>query len=658
MRLLRATHLRPTSLFERDRPPRLVLRFAVVLSLSLGIASALILVIVRVHATGQAERAAIAHAELVASTLVEGEITADDVAAPVSRARRAELDAVFRPEVLGPGMVDVSIVRDDGLVTYSTDGRRVGTHADRALADETRGGSIVSAVSETPAGQAGNKTLETMAPLGRGSSRGALVIAQGYGQVEDAARAAQLRVGAVLEGLLVLLVLVLVPLLARVTRRIERQIERIHAQAYYDDLTGLPNRAHLREALDHALDRAAAPHRSLGVLLLDLDRFREINDTLGHDAGDELLVEVATRLRREVGSERLLARLAADQFVVVLELAREEDGRELACAVRRALEPATVVAGLTLTTECTIGIAVYPEDGQDTETLLRHAEVATYTAKERRAEVLRYQRADDPHDPVRLALVNELRGIGERGELELHYQPKVDLATGLVVGYEALAYWQHPSRGLLPPGMFVPIAERSGGIRHLTRAALGAALLQLREWSTLRPSLTVAVNLSAIDLLDPELPDMIRDLLRSAGVDARRLCIELTESAVIADPERARSVLDHIAATGAAISVDDFGTGHSSFAYLKHLPVTELKVDRSFVAGIAGSAHDRAIVEAAIHLGHSFGLEVVAEGVETRESHELLRSLGCDRAQGYLYGRPQPTEVVTALLTSGDLEAA
>jgi diguanylate cyclase (GGDEF)-like protein len=657
MRLLGATRQQPTSLFERERPPRLVLRFAVVLSLSLGVASALILVIVRVHATGQAERAAIAHAELVAATLVEGEITANDVAAPVSKARRAELDAVFRPEVLGAGTSDVSIVREDGLVTYSTDERRVGTRAEGALA-ETRAAAIVSAVSEARSGEPGGKTLETIAPLGRGSHRGALVIEQGYGRVEEAARAAQLRVGAVLEGLLMLLVLVLVPLLARVTRRIERQIERIHSQAYYDDLTGLPNRAHLREALDHALRRAAGPHRSVGVLLLDLDRFREINDTLGHDAGDELLVEVATRLRSEVGSERLLARLGGDQFALVLELGGEEDGRELAEAVRRALEPATVVSGLSLTTECTIGIAVYPEDGRDTETLLRHAEVATYTAKERRAEVLRYQRADDPHDPSRLALVNELRGIGERGELELHYQPKVDLATGVVVGYEALAYWRHPSRGLLPPGMFVPIAERSGGIRHLTRAVLASAVEQLREWRLRQPSLGVAVNVSAVDLLDPELASHLEDLLRRSDVDPRSLCIELTESAVIADPERARSILGQIAATGAAISVDDFGTGHSSFAYLKHLPVTELKIDRSFVAGIAGSAHDRAIVEAAIHLGHSFGLEVVAEGVETTETHELLRSLGCDRAQGYLYGRPQPTEVVTALLTSGDLEAA
>jgi len=645
------------SLFERERPPRLVLRFAVVLSLSLGVASALILVIVRVHATGQAERSAIAHAELVASTLVEGEIGASDLAAPVGSARRAELDAVFRPEVLGPGTVGVSILRADGLVTYATDRRRIGTLARRSLPASAHGDAIVSAISERAPGGASVKTLETIAPLGRGPHRGALVIEQGYGPIEDAARAAQLRVGAVLEGLLVLLVLVLVPLLARVTRRIERQIERIHAQAYYDELTSLPNRAHLREALEHAL-RRAGPHRSLGVLLLDLDRFREVNDTLGHDAGDELLVEVASRLRSIVGAERLLARLGGDQFAVVLELEDGDDGRDLACAVRRALEPATIVAGLSLTIECTIGIALFPRDGQDLETLLRHAEVATYSAKERHVGVLRYDRTDDPHDPARLTLVNELRGIGERGELELRFQPKVDLADGIVVGYEALAYWQHPSRGLLAPGAFVPLAERSGAIRHLTRAVLAGALGQLREWSSSRPSLTVAVNLSAIDLLDPELPDVLDRLVRASGVDARRLCIELTESAVIADPERARSILDRIAATGAAISVDDFGTGHSSFAYLKDLPVGELKVDRGFVAGMAASSHDRAIVEASIHLAHSFGLEVVAEGVETTETHELLRRLGCDQGQGYLYGRPQPADVVSALLASDDLEAA
>jgi diguanylate cyclase (GGDEF)-like protein len=655
---LRRTREQHTSLFERERPPRLVMRFAIVLSLSLGVASALILVIVRVHATGQAERAAIGHAELVASTLVEGEITSNDVGEPVSRARRAELDAVFREEVLGSGVVAVSILRGDGLVTYSTDEHRIGALAGRPLPADARGSAIVSAISEPTPGDTAEKTLETVAPLGHGSRRGALVIEQGYGPIEDAARAAQLRVGAVLEGLLVLLVLVLVPLLARVTRRIESQIERIHAQAYYDDLTTLPNRAHLREALDHALRRAAGPHRSLGVLLLDVDRFREINDTLGHDAGDELLVEVAARLRAEVGGEGLLARLGGDQFAVVIELEGEDDGHELACAIRAALEPATVVAGLSLTIECTVGIALYPEDGLDTETLLRNAEVATYTAKERRLGALRYSRVDDPHDPARLALANELRGIGERRELALHFQPKVDLAEGVVVGYEALAYWKHPSRGLLPPGAFVPIAERSGGIRYLTRAVLAASLEQLREWSVSQPSLTLAVNLSAIDLLDPELPDLLDDLLRRSGVEGRMLCVELTESAVMADPARARSILDRFAAAGIAISVDDFGTGHSSFAYLKHLPVDELKIDRGFVAGMAASAHDRAIVEAAIHLGHSFGLEVVAEGVESTETHELLRQLGCDRAQGYLYGRPQPADLVTAQLASEDLEAA
>ncbi len=657
MRLRRTPQLRP-SLFERERPPRLVLRFAIVLSLSLGVASALIVVVVRVHATAQAERAAIVHAELVASTLVEGAITARDVSAPVSATRRAELDAVFRPDVLGSGIAAVSILRNDGLVTYSTDERTIGRHVGRARIQETRDGAIVSAVSQPDPGEAREKTLETTAPLGRGSQGGALVIAQSYGPIAAASRAAQLRVGAVLEGLLVLLVLVLVPLLARVTRRIERQIDRIHAQAYYDDLTELPNRAHLREALDHALQRAAEQHRALAVLLLDLDRFREVNDTLGHDAGDELLVEVAARLREAIGRERLLARLGGDQFAVVLELDGADDGSGLARAVRSALEPPTVVAALALGIECTIGIALYPADGGDPETLLRHAEVATYTAKDRHVAVLRYDRTHDPHDPARLALVNDLRGIGDRDELELHFQPKVDLARGVVVGYEALAYWQHPSRGLLPPGAFVPIAERTGAVRHLTRAVLGSALEQLREWSSLHPSLGVAVNLSAVDLLDPELPDVLGGLLRRTGVDPRRLCIELTESAVIADPERGRSILDRIAATGVAISIDDFGTGHSSFAYLKQLPVTELKIDRSFVTGMAASPHDRVIVEAAIHLGHSFGLEVVAEGVETTETDEILRELRCDRAQGYLYGRPEPARVVTALLANDDREAA
>ena len=643
--LRRPSRRQRSALFERERPPRLVLRFALVLSLSLTVASALILVVVRIHAISEAERAAIKHASLIASTLLQREVQPRDVARPVSGIRRRELDALFHKHLLGADTIAVSIIRGDQLVTYSTDHRVIGTHVSGTLASDAARGSIVSTVSR--AGSGGAKTLETYAPVGRGQGGGAVLIVQDYAPIDSAARAAQFRVGVVLEGLLFVLFLVFVPLLARVTRRIKRQIDRIHAQAFYDELTGLPNRAHLFERLERALQRAVDEDRLLAVLLIDVDRFREINDTMGHEAGDALLRETAARLSEAVGSERLFARLGGDEFAVVVEWAGRSEVDAIAERLRLAVEPPLTIEGVTLAVEATVGVALLPDHGRDAETLVKHAEVAMYAAKESRVGVLAYSPATDPHDPEQLSLVAELREAAVRGELSLHYQAKVELATGAIVGFETLAYWQHPARGLLPPGAFVPIAERTGAIRHLSRAVLTGAIAQLREWSSLDPQLTIAVNLTAIDLLDLDLPQQLEDLLRERGVDPERLCIEVTESTVMGDPERVKSVLDRIVATGVRVSIDDFGTGHSSLAYLKHLPVHEVKIDRSFISGMVVSPHDRLIVQATIPLAHSLGFQVVAEGVETVEVRDALREMGCDYAQGFFYGRPQPAERVT-----------
>jgi diguanylate cyclase (GGDEF)-like protein len=646
-----------SGLFATERPPRLVLRFAIVLSLALAVASALIIIVVHRFAISQAEHAATRQASIIASTVLQRQVRPGDLARPVSPSRRRELDALFRSQLLASDTVGVALVRADGLLTYATDHRDIGTIASGDLASEAASGTIVSHVS-TGSGAASKetRTLETYAPVGVGSYDGAALIIQAYAPIQDAASEARLRVGGVLEGLLFGLFLVFVPLLSRVTTRIKRQIDKIHAQAFYDELTGLPNRAHLFERLRLALDRALRENRRLAVLLVDLDRFREINDTLGHEAGDTLLRATAERLSASVGPKTLLARLGGDEFAMVIECTDEPEVEAFGGRIRLAIEPPLLVGDVPLAVEGTVGIAFFPKDGRDAETLLKHAEVATYAAKESRIGVLVYNPTLDAHDPEQLKLVAELRNASDRGELSLHYQPKVDLATGAVVGFEALVYWQHPDRGLLPPGAFVPIAERTGGIRHLSRTVLTRAIAQLRDWESLDPELTISVNLTAIDLLDLELPEQLEALLREHGVDSRRLWIELTESTVMADPKRAQSVLDRIVSTGVRVSIDDFGTGHSSLAYLKHLPVHEVKIDRSFVTGMTLSPHDRLIVEATIQLGHNFGLGVVAEGVETLEIHDALRTLGCDRAQGYLYARPQPVEAVTAKLPGWTVE--
>jgi diguanylate cyclase (GGDEF)-like protein len=647
-----------SALFATERPPRLVLRFALVLSIALALASAVILIVVHHFALKQAERAATRHAGLVASTVLQREVTQGDLEQPVSAGRRLELDALLETYGVAEDIDQLSLVRRDGLVTYSSVHESIGTTMSGSLAAEAATGTIVSSVSAPRAsdGASSGRTLETYAPVGPDTSGGAALIAQSYGPIESSARALQLRVGAVLEGLLIVLFALLVPLLIRVTRRIQRQITRIHQQAFYDELTGLPNRAHLFERLGLAISRAAEEKRLLAVLLVDLNRFREINDTLGHEVGDVVLVEAARRLQGVAGDERLLARLGGDDFVLVDEFGTVEEAMEFAEQVRAAIEPQIDAEVLQLAVDATVGVAFHPVDGRDAHTLVKHAEVATYTAKEWRSGVLGYSPAVDPHDPEQLKLTAALREAADEGQIRLRYQPKIDLTTNAVAGFEALAYWEHPTRGLLPPGAFIPIAERTGAVRHVTRAVLRAAVEQLRNWSD--TELTVAVNLTAIDLLDADLFERITSLLDEHGVRPGRLCVELTESTVMADPERAQAILAAIADAGVRVSIDDFGTGHSSLAYLKDLPVQEVKIDRSFIADMSVSRNNRMIAKATIQLVHSLGLQVVAEGVEDANVHSELRGLGCDYAQGYLYGKPQPLEVVEQLLAGDAREAA
>ncbi len=452
---------------------------------------------------------------------------------------------------------------------------------------------------------------------------------------------------------------VFVPLLARVTRRIQSQLQRIHFQGFYDELTGLPNRAHLRERLDLALSRVAGGEQRLAVLLLDLRNFREINDTLGHDAGDSVLREVGSRLEVLVARETLLARPVGDQFAVVLEYESDDDVVALGERICETVERPIVVQGVPLAVDGSVGVARFPGDGADAETLLRHADVALHAARSRRVGVLSYSPELDPHDPEQLVLAAELRDAPSRGELRPHFQPKIELASGRIAGFELLTYWQHPARGLLPPGAFIPLAERTGAIRNLSRAVFELALKQLEEWERFGADLQLSVNLTAIDLLDLELPEHLGALARKHTVDPRAICLEITESTIMADVDRTRGVLDRLMAIGFRLSVDDFGTGYSSLAYLKNLPMHEVKIDRSLVSEIATSAQDRTIVRSTIQMAHGLGLEVVAEGVETSEQESLLRSFGCDQAQGFLYARALPaSEVEDALTSRGGLVAA
>jgi diguanylate cyclase (GGDEF)-like protein/PAS domain S-box-containing protein/excisionase family DNA binding protein len=423
--------------------------------------------------------------------------------------------------------------------------------------------------------------------------------------------------------------------------------EALRHQALHDALTDLPNRTLLHDRLGHALRASRRDGRPLALLLLDLDRFKEVNDTFGHHRGDDLLRQVAARLRGALRASDTIARLGGDEFAALLPGADEGGARAVATALRAALDVPLVIAGQALQLGASIGVALAPAHGEDAPTLLRHADTAMYAAKHAGdTDVAVYDPAHDPHSPDRLALLAELREAITQGALALHYQPKVALATGQVHGVEALVRWPHPVHGLLPPDQFIPLAEQHGLIGPLTLWVLEEALRQGKLWARAGWDLNVAVNLSAWSLHDASLPDTIAALLRRFDAPPGRLRLELTEGSVMADAERALEVLTRLAALGVGLSVDDFGTGYSSLAYLKRLPVDEVKIDRSFVRDLATDEADAAIVHSTVGLGRSLGLQVVAEGVEDRATWDLLARMGCDVAQGYYLSRPLPAAAV------------
>jgi diguanylate cyclase len=441
-------------------------------------------------------------------------------------------------------------------------------------------------------------------------------------------------------GIVALAVFLLV--LVGYQRRLVRQAAASSHQALHDALTGLPNRELFADRVGQAIRTADRELQPAALLLLDLDRFKDVNDTLGHHHGDELLCEVGTRLQEALRQVDTVARLGGDEFAVLVPGATGEGAAAVADKLRAALHAPLTLDGVTLDLDASIGIAVYPDHGDDTAELLQHADVAMYAAKAAHAGFMVYDPAVDQHSPRRLALLGGLRRALERDELVLHYQPKADLQSGQILGVEALVRWQHPDHGLLAPEEFIPLAERTGLIHPLTRWVLDAALRQAAQWQQAGHRLSVAVNVSTRCLLDPGFPDEVAERLHAWQVPAGSLMLEVTESAVMADPARALDVLGRLHAMGVKLAVDDFGTGYSSMAYLKALPVDELKVDRSFVGQMADSSSDAVIVRSTIDLGHNLGLRVVAEGVETQAAWQELEALGCDTAQGFYLGRPMP----------------
>ncbi|MEP7368240.1 MAG: bifunctional diguanylate cyclase/phosphodiesterase, partial [Dermatophilaceae bacterium] len=434
--------------------------------------------------------------------------------------------------------------------------------------------------------------------------------------------------------------LALAALLVSITRGHRRLLDVERARAVHDSLhdalTGLPNRSLLADRFGQALRVDGRLGTRTGLLLIDLDRFKDVNDTFGHHYGDELLTQVGNRLVGELRAPDTVARLGGDEFAVLLpNVGGLDNATAIATSLRACLEKPFHVEGIDLDVEASVGVVLSGNHGGDTTTLMQRADIAMYVAKTQTLGVFAYEPGADGHSPTKLALLGDLRRALERGELILHYQPQVDIGTGDVVGVEGLIRWQHPQRGLVMPDEFIPLAEHTGLIGPLTRHVLDVALAQARVWSDAGRPLTVSVNLSVRNLLDEALPGQVTALLGAHGVAPELLKLEVTETAIMTEPARAQRLLTELSALGIRISIDDFGAGYTSLGQLKNLPVNELKIDRSFVITMTEDPSNALIVRSVVDLGHNLGFGLVAEGVESEQTLTALAAVGCDVAQGY-----------------------
>jgi diguanylate cyclase (GGDEF)-like protein len=595
-----------------------------------------------------------AQAAVVEEMAIAPALRGQDLAMGLTAAERDRLEmatdlAVFRGSILRLRLRDFSgvvVFADDGasgpagaLPDYPA-GEGVVPATGPAFATAADGGSDVALLDDD--GLAVGRVIRVLQPIvadTSGRSVGVLELLLPYDAVAAEVEAATARTYWRLGGGLGALYLVLAGISWSTTRRLRRQAAQAAHDALHDPLTGLANRELFARRVTAELERGTPG----AVVLVDLDRFKEVNDTLGHHAGDQLLREVGRRLTGTVRAGDTVARLGGDEFGLLLPGVDDPaDARELVQRVSDALSAETVVDGVPLAVEASCGIAMHPADAADVETLMTCADAAMYQGKRGATGVVVYDRrstAPSPHSP---ALQHDVRRALEDGDLRLHYQPQVDLASGRTTGVEALLRWQHPQRGLIGPGEFLPALEQSGVIGALTEWVLTRALADCAAWTAAGEDWTVSVNVPVRNLEQPGFADTVARLAAAAGVAPSRLHLEVTETALPADLATASACLTELAAHGFGAALDDFGVGFASLSHLRSLALTEVKVDRVFVTGAAAHAEDAAVVRSLVELAHGLGLSVCAEGVETREVADWLRAVGCDRAQGWFFSRPHP----------------
>ena len=653
------------------RTPRLLLRFGVlsaVLVIALGVAAGYVL---QSSIRSRTIADAIRSTEVLTAAGIRPLIMPEDLQRnflPLDPARNAELDETLGRSLSANGIVrlklwnrahwlvysDNSALRarwfpSDSTLELAFEGRTVGNETSLSRPED---------LEERDLG----KLLQVYVPLRvdaansftgavDGKVVGAFEIYLSYAPIAATIRTDTLRLFKTLGLGLVILYLGLFRLMQSASRRLRKQAAENRHQALHDALTGLPNRVLLRDRIDQSIAQAKRNGTVASVLLLDIDRFKELNDAVGHVLGDQLLVAIGDRLRQRSRASDSTARLGGDEFAILLpNLENAADATLVADDIVALLDEPFDVNGISVDVRASIGIASSPDHGDDADTLLRHADVAMYAAKQAHTGIEAYRASVDHYRPERLSLAADIRRAMDADELVLYYQPKLDLATNRVTGCEALVRWAHPERGILAPGLFMPVVESTELIKPLTLHLIDKAMGFANSMRAHGHDLHIAVNLSARSTVDLRLPEQVAQITARHDLPIDTLELELTESAVLDNPMRAKSVLESLAALGIPISVDDFGTGYASISYLTELPIATLKIDRSFVHDVITNPKSEAVVSFTVSLAASLGLNVVAEGVEDLDTLHALRRLGCDQIQGYVVSRPLPGDDLRALL--------
>jgi diguanylate cyclase (GGDEF)-like protein len=620
-------------------------------------------VVVGQYLSRQIQHRALAEAEqsasLIARVAFQPHLTERDLERGLTASQVVALKKALHTKGGADGVARIKIWDRTGRVVYSDNRWLIGhrflmfDELRDALSGVTRSGVSTLRRADNRGERNFGRLLEVYVPIvfpHSGNAAGAFDIYMPYAPIARAIRHDTRTIYVLLVAGLGLLYGTLFKIVSNASKRLREQAEELRRQArekehqaLHDPLTDLPNRSLFADRVEQALVAAKRSQADVALLLMDLDRFKDINDTLGHQAGDLLLRELAARLSKALRASDTVARLGGDEFALLLPEVRDRHAIEdVVAKVQEAVQRPFYLQGLPLSVESSIGVAMFPRDGADAKTLLQRADIAMYVAKKGNAPYQAYEASEDEHNLERLRLVGELRRAMDRRELVVYYQPKADLRTGAVVGTEALVRWIHPTRGMVPPDEFIPLAQHTGLIMPMTMYVLDEAIRQCVAWQRQGVNLPVAVNLAPRTLINARLAADVTELLQLYQCAPHMLGFEITETTIMLDPFRALATLRQLNEMEVRLAIDDFGTGYSSLAYLKRLPVDEVKIDKTFISNMALDPDDTAIVRSTIDLARNLGLDVVAEGVETEEVRLQLLALGCDIMQGYLLSRPLP----------------